>query len=344
MRLLNTGTLRIVHFPNPDTRPPYAILSHVWQGDEASYQDIHALRAHPDPLSAGPEKVRRFCAFARAEGFEWAWLDACCIDKTSSSELSEALNSMFRWYRDAVVCYAFLHDVPDRSNATSPTVDDDDLEQNFVESVYFTRGWTLQELLAPRLLFFVSSEWTVIGTKHSWASAIQRVTGIDLEVLTLHRPLHKVSLARQMSWAARRRTTRPEDRAYSLMGIFGVNMATLYGEGAEKAFYRLQEEILRHCPPDQSLFAWGALNLYDVLSVQTFRPRQSDTFEQESTQDASDTGRLLAPSPDCFMYAGDIVPVSQARISKFLGTQLPTPRSKRASPVLASASRFLSSL
>ncbi|OJT06665.1 hypothetical protein TRAPUB_2479, partial [Trametes pubescens] len=147
-----------------------------------------------------------------------------------------------------------------------------------------------------------------------------------------------------MSWAARRRTTRPEDRAYSLMGIFGVNMATLYGEGAEKAFYRLQEEILRHCPPDQSLFAWGALNLYDVLSVQTFRPRQSDTFEQESTQDASDTGRLLAPSPDCFMYAGDIVPVSQARISKFLGTQLPTPRSKRASPVLASASRFLSSL
>lgn len=109
MRLLNTGTLRIVHFPNP----PYATLSHVCQGDEASYQDIHALRAHPDPLYVASEKVRRFCAFARAEGFEWAWLDACCIDKTSSSELSEALNSMFRWYRDAVVCYAFLHDVPD---------------------------------------------------------------------------------------------------------------------------------------------------------------------------------------------------------------------------------------
>ncbi|KAL1941411.1 hypothetical protein VTO73DRAFT_7228 [Trametes versicolor] len=232
MRLLNTGTLRIMHFPSPDTRPPYAILSHVWQ-----------------------EKVRRFCAFARAEGYEWAWLDACCIDKTSSSELSEALNSMFRWYQDAVVCYAYLHDVPAPIDNTHTALDD--LEENFVGSLWFTRGWTLQELLAPRLLLFVSSEWTVIGTKHSWAPAIHRATGIDLEVLTLFLPLHKISLACRMAWAARRCTTRPEDRAYSLMGIFGVNMVALYGEGLEKAFNRLQEEILKCCPPDQSLFAWG---------------------------------------------------------------------------------------
>ncbi|EIW54526.1 HET-domain-containing protein, partial [Trametes versicolor FP-101664 SS1] len=243
MRLLNTGTLRIMHFPNPDTHPPYAILSHVWQGDEASYQDIHALRAHPNPLSVAPEKVRRFCAFARAEGYEWAWLDACCIDKTSSSELSEALNSMFRWYQDAVVCYAYLHDVPVPTDNTRMALDD--LEENFVGSLWFTRGWTLQELLAPRLLLFVSSEWTVIGTKHSWASAIHRATGIHLEVLTLFRSLHKISLACRMAWAARRCTTRPEDRAYSLMGIFGVNMVALYGEGLEKAFNRLQEEILK---------------------------------------------------------------------------------------------------
>lgn len=323
MRLLNTGTLRIVHFPNPDTRPPYAILSHVWQGDEASYHEIQALSTHPNPLSAAPEKVRRFCAFTRAEGFEWAWLDACCIDKTSSSELSEALNSMFHWYQDAVVCYAYLHDVPDRFDATSATLDDDDLQQSFVDSAYFTRGWTLQELLAPRLLFFVSHDWTVIGTKHSWAPTIHRATGVDLEVLTLFRPLHKVSLARRMSWAARRCTTRPEDRAYSLMGIFGVNMVTLYGEGAEKAFYRLQEEILKQCIPDQSLFAWGALDLYDVISIQTFRPHPDDTFVQEPIGDTTNAGRLLAPSPDCFACAEDMVPVSQARFAEFLGTHLP---------------------
>lgn len=324
MRLLNTGTLRIVHFPSPDTRPPYAILSHVWQGDEASYQEIQTLSTHPSPLSAAPEKVRRFCAFTRAEGFEWAWLDACCIDKTSSSELSEALNSMFRWYQEAVVCYAYLHDVPDRYDATSATLDDDDLQQSFVDSAYFTRGWTLQELLAPRLLFFVSCDWTMIGTKHSWAPAIHRATGIDLEVLTLFRPLHKVSLARRMSWASRRRTSRPEDRAYSPMGIFGVNLVTLYGEGAEKAFYRLQEEILKQCTPDQSLFAWGALDLYDVLSAHNFRPHPSDTFEHDPGHHSSCAGRLLAPSPDCFADAGNMVPVSQLRVAEFLGTELPS--------------------
>lgn len=324
MRLLNTGTLRILHFPNPDTRPPYAILSHVWQSDEGSYQEIHTLRARPDLLFVAPDKVRRFCAFARAEGFEWVWLDTCCIDKTSSSELSEALNSMFRWYQDAVVCYAYLHDVPHPMMDKPPTLaDNDDFEQSFVESVYFTRGWTLQELLAPRLLFFVSCDWTVIGTKHSWALAIHRATGIDLEVLTLFRPLHKVSLARRMSWASRRRTSRHEDRAYSLMGIFGVNMVALYGEGAEKAFYRLQKEILKQCTPDQSLFAWGALDLYDALSIQTFRPHPDDTFVQEPIGDTTNADRLLAPSPDCFVYAGDIVPVSQARFAEFLGTHLP---------------------
>ncbi|EIW54530.1 uncharacterized protein TRAVEDRAFT_74555 [Trametes versicolor FP-101664 SS1] len=223
--------------------------------------------------------------------------------QTSSSELSEALNSMFRWYQEAVVCYAYLHDVPDRFDATSPTLDDDDLQQSFVDSAYFTRGWTLQELLAPRLLFFVSHDWTVIGTKHSWAPAIHRATGIDLE-------------------ASRRRTSRPEDRAYSLVGIFGVSLVTLYGEGAEKAFYRLQE-LLRQCPPDQSLFAWCALDLYDVLSIQTFRPRPDDMFVQEPIVDTANSGRLLAPSPGCFACAGDIVSVSQARFAEFLGTHLP---------------------
>ncbi|KAI0827863.1 heterokaryon incompatibility protein-domain-containing protein [Trametes gibbosa] len=327
MRLLNTTTARLFSFPNPDTRPSYGILSHVWLKDEASFQDIQALSSHPDPLSVAPEKVRRFCLLARAKGFDWLWLDTCCIDKTSSSELSEALNSMYTWYHEATVCYVYLHDVPPLPEG--PCADPNELtdyEDSFVNSVWFTRGWTLQELLAPHFLFFLSYDWSIIGTKHSWASAIRRATKIDLDVLTLSRPLHKVSIARRMSWAANRRTTRPEDRAYSLLGLFGVNMAPIYGEGPERAFYRLQEKILTHCSPDQSIFAWGAFNLYDSLSIQRFCSDPEDDLGHLAGQESSSPERLLASSPDCFVLAGHVVPVSQTRLMDVLGIQVP-PRS-----------------
>ncbi|KAH9856038.1 heterokaryon incompatibility protein-domain-containing protein [Lenzites betulinus] len=322
MRLLNTSTARLLSFPNPDTRPPYAILSHVWQEHEASFQDIEVLSTHPDPLSVAPEKIRRFCLLASAEGFDWLWLDTCCIDKTSSSELSEALNSMYVWYQEATICYVYLHDVPPLPDG--PCTDPDDqagYEESLINSVWFTRGWTLQELLAPHFLFFLSYDWSVIGTKHSWASAIQRATQIDQEVLTLSRPLQKVSIARRMSWAAKRRTTRPEDRAYSLLGLFGVNMAPIYGEGPERAFYRLQEQILTHCSPDQSIFAWGAFNLYDCLSVQSFCSDTEDDLGHLVGQGSSYPERLLASSPDSFASAANIIPVSQARLMDVLGIQ-----------------------
>ncbi|EJF57397.1 hypothetical protein DICSQDRAFT_69605, partial [Dichomitus squalens LYAD-421 SS1] len=176
-------------------------------------------------------------------------LDTCCIDKSSSAELSEAINSMFYWYRDADVCHVYLFDV-----------DDDDPQMpssTFRSSRWHTRGWTLQELIAPRYVIFLSKSWHTIGTKVSLANVLTEITGIDLDVLLQRAPdcLHaRTSIARRMSWASKRETTRIEDRAYSLLGLFGISMLIIYGEGSD-AFQRLQKEILKR-EKDQSIFAW----------------------------------------------------------------------------------------
>ena len=173
--------------------------------------------------AGGLPKIELACKQAVDRGIRFVWIDTCCINKTSSAELSEAINSMFCWYQKAAVCYAYLSDV-------------DDLGPRFGESKWFTRGWTLQELLAPSRVVFYSSNWTELGEKTTMASILSTITRIDYFVLRGETPLHPV--ARQMSWAARRETTRSEDIAYSLMGIFDVNMPMLYG-GGSKAFIRL---------------------------------------------------------------------------------------------------------
>jgi hypothetical protein len=175
--------------------------------------------------------------------------DPVCIDKSSSAELSEAINSMYTWYKDASVCYAYLSDVSSASSAhpVYPTV------SSFSRSRWFTRGWTLQELIAPPYVAFLSKEWEQIGSKHILKDHIKEITGIPINALeSADMGLFPVSA--RMSWAAKRQTTRIEDTAYSLMGLFGVNMPLLYGEG-EKSFIRLQEEVLKSSD-DQSLFAW----------------------------------------------------------------------------------------
>lgn len=193
-------------------------------------------------------KIKEACAIALADGYRYIWIDSCCIDKSSSSELSEAINSMFNWYSNAAICYAYLVDVPDDDD---PHVSD----SGFSKSRWFRRGWTLQELIAPKIVVFFSSSWRVLGTKSTLASVIAKKTNIPPTTLFLQEPLHTVSVAARMSWASRRTCTRVEDHAYSLLGIFDINMPTLYGEGS-RAFMRLQEEILKKIP-DQSLFAWG---------------------------------------------------------------------------------------
>ncbi|KAI1792682.1 heterokaryon incompatibility protein-domain-containing protein, partial [Ganoderma leucocontextum] len=243
MRLLDAVTGQFVEVTDSGA-VEYAIFSHTWDPKgEQSYQELRRIQDAYRPES---EKVRRACAVARAHGHRLLWLDMCCIDRTSSAELSEAVNSMFRWYRDASVCYVFLSD--------EGTEDPRDANSAFRHSRWFRRGWTLQELIAPRVVVFLSLDWRFLGTKASLAKVIKAVTGIDRRILLHRMRLDEVSVAKRMSWAAERKTTRVEDEAYSLLGIFDVNMPILYGEG-QRAFVRLQEEIVKHIP-DQSLFTW----------------------------------------------------------------------------------------
>lgn len=260
MRLLNTSTLELEEFFGDDV-PDYAILSHRWESEEVTFQDVKAGRG---VNMAGYSKIVGCCKQAKADGWQYAWVDSCCIDKTSSAELSEAINSMFMWYREAQVCYAYLGDVPFM----------DPNESLFGQSKWFSRGWTLQELLAPAIIIFFDQNWNDIGTKSTLRNLITSITGItylfDFEV---------ASAAQKMSWAARRQTTRVEDQAYCLMGLFGVHMPLLYGEG-QNAFLRLQLEILK-LSDDESIFAWTTAS--DRISG------------------------LLAPNPSCFVDSGDII-------------------------------------
>ncbi|PIL29179.1 hypothetical protein GSI_09228 [Ganoderma sinense ZZ0214-1] len=198
------------------------------------------------------EHEYKACAVARANGFRYLWIDSCCIDKSSSSELSEAINSMYLWYAGAAVCYAYLADVP--------AEEDPHAEGSwFRDSRWFTRGWTLQELIAPSNLVFLSQDWAILGSKHTLVSLIEGVTGIDGRALLHLESLDKFSVSQRFSWASRRETTRVEDQAYSLLGLFDIHMPIVYGEG-KRAFRHLQEQIMQRIP-DQSLFAWGSIDL-----------------------------------------------------------------------------------
>ncbi|UKZ74702.1 hypothetical protein TrVFT333_002372 [Trichoderma virens FT-333] len=240
MRLLNTATLGLEEFFGDDN-PPYAILSHRWLNEEVSFQDIQNGTA---AKKAGYYKIKQCCEQAVKDGLKFAWVDTCCIDKTSSAELTESINSMYQWYEKSAVCYAYLSDV---------TITDPSSDATFGESVWFTRGWTLQELIAPKTVEFFNATWQKIGTKESLKDIIWEVTKIDQAMLEGADP-DEFSIAKRMAWASNRTTTRSEDRAYSLLGLFKVNMPMLYGEG-ERAFIRLQEEIMKYSD-DQSLFAW----------------------------------------------------------------------------------------
>jgi hypothetical protein len=187
--------------------------------------------------------VKGICILAREYGLQYAWIDTCCIDKSSSAELSEAINSMFAWYRKAAVCCVYFSDV-DMSIEEEPQLE---------QSRWFGRGWTLQELIAPRKLDFFDCNWNQIGSKSDLKELLYRVTNIDPAVLD-GGDVSAVSVGRRMSWASSRKTKRAEDGAYCLLGLFDVNMPLLYGE-RDKAFVRLQEEVLKHSN-DSSILAW----------------------------------------------------------------------------------------
>jgi hypothetical protein len=188
---------------------------------------------------------------------------------------------MFGWYQNAQVCYAYLSDVPAREN-----LDHYRDNSEFRWSKWFTRGWTLQELLAPEVVVFYNHDWVEIGTKALMSEVISSITNIDRDFLTGTAGVNSACVAQKMSWASKRETTRLEDTAYCLMGLFNVNMPLLYGEG-KKAFYRLQLEIIRNSS-DESIFAWG---------------------QKTTTKEISGFWLygLLAKSPAFFQESGDIV-------------------------------------
>ncbi|CAH0053755.1 unnamed protein product [Clonostachys solani] len=302
MRLLNTEIVEVIEVYGSDI-PRYAILSHTWSDGEILIQELEDPRlrdaAWKDltrklPKGMRENKRRAFdklvksTMIARQRGYDHIWVDTCCIDKSSSAELSEAINSMYRWYAEASACYAYLADVP-------PAGTEDIFQQasKFRQSRWFTRGWTLQELIASPNVEFLASDWTYLGAKTGdmdFTKLLVDITGIQLEVLTGEMSPQDVSVAARMHWAADRQTSRIEDIAYCLLGIFDVNMPLLYGEG-KRSFTRLQEAILAK-EDDQSIFAW-----------------HSDSESTDATGGKSQLSQmngLLADSPSRFWDKSDI--------------------------------------
>lgn len=268
MRLINTATLQLEDFTLRDI-PPYAILSHTWADDEVTFQDMIAgnesVRA-----KQGFTKIVKTCQLAIDSGLDYAWLDTCCIDKSSSAELTESINSMFEYYARSHICFAYLADLVAGSD-------------NMGACRWFSRGWTLQELIAPGDLVFCDQTWKPFAAKSELVDVLAEITRVPRDVLLDASSRSAVSVAARMSWAADRQTTRTEDVAYSLLGIFDVNMPLIYGEG-RKAFRRLQEEIVKR-DNDLTIFAW----------------------EPSSDQEADEANRnLLAVSPSTFSNSATI--------------------------------------
>ena len=278
MWLLSTDRAELHIFHDPEDIPGgYAIFSHFWEGEEQSFHDIQQLALACAAASAGTtatdiqrpimsanprdhasSKIRHACLLSQSYGYNWLWHDTCCINKTSSSELSEAINSMFAYYSLAGICFAYLGDV-----SSTPILEND---TEFRNSRWHKRGWTLQELIAPPVVNFLSRDWAHIGAKHELAPLLESITGIPLALLRSEDELMRYSLAQRMSWAQGRETTRVEDRAYCLLGLFQIHMTTLYGEGRH-AFLRLQQKIIK-VSYDTSIFAWGLrLTWQSLLNV-----------------------------------------------------------------------------
>ncbi|ETS78830.1 hypothetical protein PFICI_08683 [Pestalotiopsis fici W106-1] len=257
MRLLRRTTNGSYEITGPylvkDSIPAYAVLSHTWLSDndrEVTFQDL--TTGEPTKKPAGYAKIH-FCASqASRDGLEFFWVDTCCIDRTSSSELEEAITCMFSWYRDAARCYVYLEDVsanPEPGSSLSQTQRQDKLESEFRRARWFSRGWTLQELLAPVDVVFFSVDQVLLGDKSSLESMIHEITGIPLDALRGKR-LAKFSLDDRLSWASRRQTRRKEDRAYCLLGILEIYIPRMYGMG-DSAYDLLLDEIKKKNAVDE---------------------------------------------------------------------------------------------
>lgn len=309
MRVLDTTTFELISGEQEIFKQDgYAILSHRWVGQEITFDQ---LADHIDDLKRAPEKslftpqlakIRGACDRAREQGIRWMWIDTCCINKASTVEETESINSMFRWYRDAKVCITYLFDVDARTASRAKPYDQatnskEKMKRSVFQSIHgdgpsewFSRGWTLQELLAPHTMQFYDTNWIFIGTKNDLSIELERITGIEAAYLTGEKHFRKACIATKLSWQAGRTTAREEDIAYSMLGIFNIIMTPQYGEGS-RAFMRLQHALLTSTT-DESLFAWHMPH-----------PSAGDKYDIEHNAQvhwARDEWGLLAPTPAWF--------------------------------------------
>ncbi|KAK5634646.1 hypothetical protein RRF57_010359 [Xylaria bambusicola] len=259
----STGLFSLTDYPQGSNIPPYAILSHTWGAEEVTYNDLKQ--------GIGQHKIG-------LDGLQYFWVDTCCIDKSSSAELAKSINNMFRWYCNAAKCYAYFEDVlslttiqnSDRHNNQHPVL------LQLRRSRWFTRGWTLQELIAPETVDFYLREGIAFGSKESLMPLICDITGIPARALRGDLLSH-FTTSERMAWAERRRTIEPEDKAYSLLGIFETHMSLIHGEGEKRALRRLREKITK----DQKEFS-VPLSLYGVPEIAHFVSREQKLAEMHS--------------------------------------------------------------
>ncbi|TLS25613.1 hypothetical protein PpBr36_07552 [Pyricularia pennisetigena] len=325
MRLINAGSLELEEFVG--AAPPFAILSHTWGRAEVAFQDWLSWRRAASidrnghvanytkqssdaldkehPQGSGFWKILHACHQARQDGLKYLWCDTNCIDKSSSAELSEAINSMYSWYERSRVCYAYLEDVPPPgASALSEGGNIWEVDSAFRRSRWFTRGWTVQELVGPlHEMKFYTNDWTCLGTKTTLAPLLQEITGVPEKYLLRKEGISGAGLAQRMSWFANRVTSREEDIAYCMLGIFDVNMPLLYGEGSN-AFVRLQEEIIKKSD-DHSLFAWKW-----VVEL-TDRARKSSTMLSSSSG-----GTPVTPLAKAWSVSSSMVISAQKGLAK----------------------------
>ncbi|KAL8650211.1 MAG: hypothetical protein Q9226_005235 [Calogaya cf. arnoldii] len=309
IRLLNVESLTLQQFKDDDC-PLYVILSHRWAedpSDEVVYDDMahfHEHRQSPQWKKArSAAKIVGACQKVledTSQAIRHIWIDTVCIRQDNPMELSTAINSMYRLYSDAEICFVYLSDYLRLQ------------DQTLGQSDWFTRGWTLQELLAPHTVKFFDKEWEYLGEKSDLKRQLSSLTGIGPVYLSID--ARYASISARMSWTAGRKTTVPEDTAYCLLGLFDVSMPLLYGEGKERAFLRLQEEIMKYSD-DHTLFVWKKEDQRPVGTTcgnaKVGEPPQMFlTFFDDHTENQHrkcpvlDNTGLLATSPDYFRSTG----------------------------------------
>jgi len=280
-----------------DELPPYAILSHTWEADEeeATFQDI-VKGSGKD--KAGYRKIR-FCGQqATRDGLHYFWVDSCCIDKSNSTELSEAINSMFNWYNKAAKCYVYLADVSTSGGSQASQSPERTWNHSFRNSRWFTRGWTLQELLAPAEVEFFTHDGMKLGSKRSLEQQIHETTGIPIQALK-GSPLSNFSVDERLSWAEKRQTKREEDAAYSLLGLFNLHIPLIYGEGRSNAMSRLMHELERRRKADAYMNPFARTSRWPWLATTSEEIRRwfFGGLGVWKPSTITDSSRVVSPEP-----------------------------------------------